>query len=294
MSYFMSFFNLLFTSLPLLAVGTLDMDLPPALVAAHPRAYRAFKREHSYSIGVLVQWLLLATAQSAIVFWFTLYIFYDNDIDSNGFTHDLWGPGNASTMVVVILTNILMLADCSSISWVSVLSNVLGILAFFLFYLIFSAINWTSLAPEAFGVMHETYASPKLWLYTLLTVGAMFVPYWGWRAVRTLAPTYAMRLREAAELDAQQQARLERTRLKLSRLEGQRGAVAAVDFPEDAPAKPAKAPQYQPAALPAPALSTGATLSISVHAGPEAGRGAQPMLDGEGPAHADEENTWPF
>jgi len=191
MSYFMSFYNLLFTSLPLLVVGAIEMDIPSTMITRYPQAYKALKEQTDYNLWGLVKWLFLASVQSIIVFFFTIYGMYVNDIDADGRTNDLWGPGNGSTLAVVILVNLLLLADCYAITWINVLFNFLGIVAFILVYIIFSYINWTTIAPDSFGVMESTYPSGKYWIYILLIVGTCMIPYVLWRVVKMMYPAYS-------------------------------------------------------------------------------------------------------
>jgi magnesium-transporting ATPase (P-type) len=201
-SYFMSLYNLLFTSLQPLVLGIFDRDVDEVLLKRTPLAYRRSKEESRYTIPELLRWILCAAAQSAIVYSFVFYGIMKPELRSgDGKTFDLQASGNTLCWAVIVLVNCVMLAECDLISWINIVAWGLGILFFILAYMVLSLIYLESLSPETYGLLQFSYNDTLLWLVFLLTVLAMWAIWGAWKAfTRLVTPFYFQKL-QAWELE---------------------------------------------------------------------------------------------
>lgn len=195
-SYFMSLYNLAFTSLQPLSIGIFDRDAHERLLLRAPLAYKYNKLETRYTVPELLRWLTVATIQSVLVYAFTFYSAMRPEIDAgSGKTFDLFSIGNMQCWAVIVLVNCVMLAECDVISWISVLVWAIGIALFIAVYMFLSLVFFSSFSPDTYGLLQFSYNSTLLWLVFLLAVMAMFVVWAVWRSYyRFFAPYYYQKL----------------------------------------------------------------------------------------------------
>lgn len=186
-AYFMSVYNLLFTSVPPLVIGIFERDVPEKLLRRVPEAYYFFKRENLYSFPELFRWLFLSMIQSLIFYFFTLEVFYKDEISGvDGKIDDLWFGGSTMCFSIVMCVNIILLLHVDSISWVNWIGFVIGFVTFFIAYIVLSVMWQPDLSPETYGVIHRAFLSPKQWLYLLLTIVLCLLIWHLWRSIQTL------------------------------------------------------------------------------------------------------------
>jgi len=204
-SYFMSVYNLFFTSLPPLCFGVFDRDVPVEILEKTPEAYDSFKKENRYNFPELFRWLGLSFVQSVIVFFYTYEGFYKNDIsDSSGKNDDLFMGGTAMTFALVIAVNIVLLFGVDHVVSLQVWSFVIGIILFFVTYMVLSLSFNVEMSPESYGIMERSFAQPKHWLWVILTIGTCTVIWMLWRAIQVLwMPDTYQRLQFQAAREAE-------------------------------------------------------------------------------------------
>ncbi len=201
-SYFMSVYNLLFTSLPPLAIGIFERDVPENMLNKIPTAYKSFKEQSMYTFKELFQWLTLSMLQSLVFYFFMLEVFYHNELSGvDGRTDDMWLGGSTLCFAIVITVNIILLFHVDHINYANIFSFSFGVVLFFLTYIVIALTWMLSLSPESYGVMARAMGSPKQWLYVILVTVLSLVIWHFWRVMRvTFAPQEYQLLQETAVL----------------------------------------------------------------------------------------------
>ncbi|KKA26695.1 hypothetical protein TD95_003347 [Thielaviopsis punctulata] len=125
-SWSLTVFNVFFTSLPVIALGILDMDLKAETLLAVPELYSYGQRSQAFNFRKWAGWTAMGISQSVIVFYFT-YLQYHKLL----FTEDtsFYAMGSAPFTAIVIFINVKLLVlelhAKTIISWiVFAISNV--------------------------------------------------------------------------------------------------------------------------------------------------------------------------
>jgi len=80
--WIMTFYNIIFTSLPLFSIGIFEKDLREWIIEKNPEVY---KEQKKLTFASLVRWLANSVFHSLLIFWCVWSIFYlDGEILQNG------------------------------------------------------------------------------------------------------------------------------------------------------------------------------------------------------------------
>ncbi|KAL3267060.1 hypothetical protein HHI36_011201 [Cryptolaemus montrouzieri] len=177
--YFM-LYNLLFTSLPPLAIGVYDQDAPEDLLRDKPYLYkqgRLGKVYRSYSFWIT---MLDAVYQSICIFFICEQTYADSDIDIFEF---------GTTLTTCCMFVMLLHASIETRSWtiLHVASVILSIGAFYFYSLLYNSlcVNCFGL-PSTYWVIQKAMMRPTYWLVTLLSCVAALLPRFTFRIMNTL------------------------------------------------------------------------------------------------------------
>ncbi|XP_057668206.1 phospholipid-transporting ATPase VD isoform X2 [Diorhabda carinulata] len=177
---YLMLYNLLFTSLPPLAIGVYDQDAPQQILLKNPYLYsrgRLGKVYRSFSF-----WLTMLDAlfQSTVIFFICEYAYDDTDVDVFEF-------GTAATTCCMFV--MLFHASIEMRSWtiIHAASIVLSIGAFYLYSLIYNTycVNCFGL-PSTYWTIQIAMSRPTYWLVTLLSCVVALLPRVLYRVSQTL------------------------------------------------------------------------------------------------------------
>ena len=168
--WFISCFNLLFTSLPLGARALLDHDVKPddgkIVDLMLPFLYYENRENPIFSVKYFYMTLLKGTIHSLINIFWVIYMM-DESINEKGKMGGLWFSS------VNIFTNILIIVSIDLIiytkyhTWINV---VILIIITFISYIIFLLIVQKMTVFSSVGTINEAFSSSKLWM-NLIFVG---------------------------------------------------------------------------------------------------------------------------
>lgn len=172
---YLTLFNSIFTSLPVVCLGILDKDLPEHLLLSVPQLY---------SKGILRQawtplkfWLYSAegTYQSAVAFWFTYSVFFNGRFATMS-GHDIsyrQAMGVFAGSSSVMMCNIFVLVAQYRWDWISILINWLSSIAIIAWTGIYTSFITSNFFYKA-GV--QVFGSLDFWAYLLLAIIVSLLP----------------------------------------------------------------------------------------------------------------------
>ena len=170
--WFISLFNLLFTSIPLAARGILDISLRPEdgmiIKILMPYLYKEQREKPHFNIPNFLLNLLKGIINATINYFVTLYTINYN-IDSDGHDSNLW------VISAVLYTNILLIVSFNMIlltqyhTWINWAS--ICVLTF-LFYIIFLLCVENITIFTSSGTMNYTFNSVLVWMNFIFISGA--------------------------------------------------------------------------------------------------------------------------
>jgi phospholipid-translocating ATPase len=174
-------YNLIFTSLPVIMLGSLDQDLRAPALMSFPQTYAPGRKGQLYSrsqfwfacVDGVYQSIVCFMLPTAAYYWFPI-------VSAKGYTLDpLTALGCTIGASCVLSANLycgLMLQNWSVIIWlVIILSN----LSYFIWITIYSSSIFDS---NFSSTAYELYASVEFWAVILLSVIVSLLPRYTWNA----------------------------------------------------------------------------------------------------------------
>ncbi|KAF4521458.1 hypothetical protein B566_EDAN001755 [Ephemera danica] len=180
---YLMLFNLVFTSLPPIAIGVYDQDAPAELLLSKPALYKQGRLGlvyKSYSF-----WINMADAlyQSIVIYFVSLAAYKDSDVD-------IWEFGTTITSACMFVQLVHVAVETKSWSAIHFLSIGASICGFYGFAFLYNALCVTCFGlPSLYWVIFQAMASPIHWLVIALTSVMALLPRFTFRGLQTcLAP----------------------------------------------------------------------------------------------------------
>ncbi|XP_057530922.1 phospholipid-transporting ATPase 3-like [Amaranthus tricolor] len=137
--WFQAFYNVFFTSLPVLMLGLFDKDVSASLSKKYPQLYKEGLRNVFFSWRVVAIWAFFSVYQSLIFFYF-ITTSGSKPQTSAGKMFGLWDISTLAFTCVVVTVNLRLLLCCNSITRWHHISVWGSIIAWFLFIFGYSGI----------------------------------------------------------------------------------------------------------------------------------------------------------
>ena len=192
---YLMLYNLIFTSIPPMAIGVFDQDAPDKLLESKPHLYKQGRlgqvyRSHSF-------WLNMADAmyQSLVIFFFAVGAYSKSSVG-------IWEFGTTMCTQCLLVMSLHVAIEIKSWTIVHVASIILSVLAYFIFALSYNAICVDcSGLQNPFWVMQHCMGTADFWLVSILTAVVSVIPRLCGRIIEcTIWPnsvTKAMLMRKA-------------------------------------------------------------------------------------------------
>eukprot|EP00002_Diphylleia_rotans_P013474 TRINITY_DN2635_c0_g3_i2.p1 TRINITY_DN2635_c0_g3~~TRINITY_DN2635_c0_g3_i2.p1 ORF type:complete len:1173 (-),score=203.43 TRINITY_DN2635_c0_g3_i2:256-3774(-) len=170
-SMYIALFNVIFTSLPIMLLGTLDQDISRHMMERYPQLYSY--RQYTDTFNVKSFWIWLGNGMIHSLFCFFIpYTLCKNVTtimeDGKSGIHDIWSLGTLTYSCVIVLVNIKVAFMTTYWTVYSAIIFVASILSWFLFALTYHSIDLPTTA-ATYGVIFEIGKSPTFWLIILFT-----------------------------------------------------------------------------------------------------------------------------
>lgn len=163
----LSMFNTLFTTLPVLAIGIFEKDLPASTLLAVPELYRTMgQRNGAFNVWIYLGWTSMAVADSMIIF-FCMFVFFGSAERTSDNT--LYSMGDLSFVAVVIVVSLkLQIIETHNKSIIALLSVFLCAGAVFLWNILLAA-TYPRMTPyKVRGEFFDGFGKNLTWWLTLL------------------------------------------------------------------------------------------------------------------------------
>ncbi|KAE9449131.1 hypothetical protein C3L33_18968, partial [Rhododendron williamsianum] len=183
--WYMSCYNVFFTSLPVIALGVFDQDVSARLCLKYPMLYQEGVQNILFSWPRILGWMCNGFISSMIIFFFTSNSSIPQAFRKDGQPVDYQVLGATMYTSVVWTVNCQIALSINYFTWIQHLF-IWGSIAFwYAFLVIYGSLNPT-VSTTAYQVLVEACApSPFYWLVTLLVVVSTLLPYFSYRAFQT-------------------------------------------------------------------------------------------------------------
>ncbi|KAL8161555.1 hypothetical protein V2J09_013044 [Rumex salicifolius] len=137
--WFQAFYNVFFTSLPVIVLGLFDKDVSASLSKKYPQLYMDGLRNMYFKWRVVLMWAFFAVYQSLIFFYFVTTS-GNSPQTSSGRMLGLWDISTLGFTCIVVTVNLRLLMCCNNITKWHHISVWGSILAWFVFIFLYSGI----------------------------------------------------------------------------------------------------------------------------------------------------------
>lgn len=167
-SWIYTFYNAMFTALPIIVLATLDQGLSAKHLENTPKAYRSMiSRGQLFGSRIFFRWIMNAVVHTAIIFFTAFWCLETSGISfSDGKTHGLWLTSTCIYVIVVFMVSFRLTFEMKSITWVHHFFFWAS-LAVFLFVML-ALSGASSFNPDMYAIMSNMWANPQAWLTSIL------------------------------------------------------------------------------------------------------------------------------
>ncbi|ESW27166.1 hypothetical protein PHAVU_003G179500 [Phaseolus vulgaris] len=182
--WFMSLYNVFFTSLPVIALGVFDQDVSSKLCLKFPLLYQEGIQNILFSWKRIIGWVVNGVVTSAIIFFFCIHAMEQQAFRKGGEVVELEVLGATMYTCVVWVVNCQMALSITYFTYVQHIFIWGSIIFWYIFLLAYGAID-PSFSTTAYKVFIEALApAPYFWIITLLILIASLLPYFVYASIQ--------------------------------------------------------------------------------------------------------------
>ncbi|KAK8938440.1 putative phospholipid-transporting ATPase 9 [Platanthera zijinensis] len=182
--WFLSLYNVFFTSLPVLALGVFDQDVSARFCLKFPMLYQEGVQNLLFSWRRILAWMFNGVISAIIIFFFTTSVLQHQAFRKGGEPIDRGILGAAMYTCVVWVVNCQMAISISHFTLIQHIFIWGGIALWYIFLLIYGAIT-PIISTTAYQVFAESLApAPAFWILTLFVVISTLIPYFTFATIQ--------------------------------------------------------------------------------------------------------------
>ncbi|GAA0140956.1 primary active transporter [Lithospermum erythrorhizon] len=174
--WYMIIFNVAVTSLPVVALGVFEQDVPSEVCLQFPALYQQGPKNLFFDWPRIFGWMGNAIYTSLVIFFLNVLIFYDQAFSSEGHAADLTAMGTAMFTCIVWAVNFQM---ALTMSHFTILQHIFiwgSIMTWYIFLIVYGM--WPSFSTGTYRVFIEVLApAPSYWATTVLITIVCTLPY---------------------------------------------------------------------------------------------------------------------
>ncbi|CAG9465195.1 unnamed protein product [Pedinophyceae sp. YPF-701] len=172
--WLVSTYNVVFTSLPVFAVGILDQDMDKYTLRNVPQLYGYGRRNRNFNVPTLGGWLFDGIMHGVICYWMSWAAFPSKDqaLNSDGRSVGLWADGVLVYTIVVTVVNLRLMMSTTHHTALHMITAYGSIGLCFLFMLLYSGVT-----PDMLSILNSSTAGIYMVFYNLLEVGPFWLTY---------------------------------------------------------------------------------------------------------------------
>ncbi|XP_020089461.1 probable phospholipid-transporting ATPase 8 isoform X1 [Ananas comosus] len=184
--WYISFYNVAFTSLPVMALGVFDKDVSSAICLKFPSLHQDGIRNIFFSWPRILGWMLNGIITATIIYYFTTNAILDQAFRSDGRVAGSELLGATMYTCVVWAVNCQLALYLSYFTWIQHLL-IWGSIFFWYIFLVIYGFFPPTISTTAYRVFLEAcVSSPLYWLSSLFIVVAALLPYFSYLTFQTM------------------------------------------------------------------------------------------------------------
>ncbi|XWS51296.1 hypothetical protein CRYUN_Cryun12cG0164700 [Craigia yunnanensis] len=182
--WFLSLYNVFFTSLPVIALGVFDQDVSSLLCLKFPLLYQEGVQNVLFSWRRIIAWAFNGVLSATIIFFFCIQAMHHQAFRKGGEVVGLEILGATMYTCVVWVVNCQMALSITYFTYIQHLFIWGGIISWYIFLMAYGALN-PDISTTAYQVFIEACApAGSYWLLTLLVLISSLLPYFAYSAIQ--------------------------------------------------------------------------------------------------------------
>ncbi|CAN7026336.1 hypothetical protein IGI04_024900 [Brassica rapa subsp. trilocularis] len=182
--WFLSLFNVFFSSLPVIALGVFDQDVSARFCYKFPLLYQEGVQNILFSWKRIIGWMFNGLISALAIFFLCKESLKHQLFDPNGKTAGWEVLGGTMYTCIVWVVNLQMALSISYFTWVQHIVIWGSIALWYIFLMIYGAMS-PSFSTDAYMVFLEALApAPSYWLTTLFVMIFALIPYFIYKSVQ--------------------------------------------------------------------------------------------------------------
>ncbi|XP_022245429.1 probable phospholipid-transporting ATPase IF isoform X1 [Limulus polyphemus] len=176
-SIYLMFFNIFFTSLPIIIYGLSEQHISQKTLLENPHLYSNIRRNSRMSRLQFAKWFVQGVWHS-LVFYFGTYFFWKENtaLFSDGQTLGLWSFGTAMFHTLVITINFKLCLHTRYWTGLFIFSVFITIIGFIGFSFLYCAFLWPFQDNNLYWVYINILSSPSVWILSIVLIIAALIP----------------------------------------------------------------------------------------------------------------------
>ncbi|KDP20064.1 hypothetical protein JCGZ_05833 [Jatropha curcas] len=182
--WFLSLYNVFFTSLPVIALGVFDQDVSARYCLKFPLLYQEGVQNVLFSWLRIFGWAFNGVLSATLIFFFCISAMEHQAFQESGKVAGLEILGTTMYTCVVWVVNCQMALSISYFTYIQHIFIWGGIIFWYIFLLAYGAID-PNISTTAYKVFIEACApAPSYWLTTLFVLISTLLPYFTYSAIQ--------------------------------------------------------------------------------------------------------------
>ncbi|KAE8688963.1 putative phospholipid-transporting ATPase 11 [Hibiscus syriacus] len=182
--WFLSLYNVFFTSLPVIALGVFDQDVSSRLCLKFPLLYQEGIQNVLFSWLRILAWAFNGVLSATIIFFFCIRAMQHQAFRKGGEVAGLEVLGATMYTCVVWVVNCQMALSITYFTYIQHLFIWGGIILWYIFLMAYGAMD-PNISTTAYKVFIEACApAGSFWLLTLLVLVTSLLPYFAYSAIQ--------------------------------------------------------------------------------------------------------------
>ncbi|CAN3374890.1 hypothetical protein DIURU_002597 [Diutina rugosa] len=179
---YLMFYNLAFTSLPVIFLAIFDQDVSDTVSLLVPELFRSGILQKDWSQYKFIWYMIDGVYQSVISFYWPYLIFYKAFTNMDGFFmgHRFW-MGVVCALITVTVCNVYVLLQQKRWDWLSVLINAISILIVFFWSGVWSC---RVVIGEFYGAASNVLGNLSCWCAYFISIVCCLLPRFTWDFLR--------------------------------------------------------------------------------------------------------------
>ncbi|KAK4053823.1 hypothetical protein OIV83_001479 [Microbotryomycetes sp. JL201] len=186
-------YNVVWTILPVLAIGIFDRNISDRVLYSVPELYKLSRSGRMFNMLRFCIYMIDGVYQGAVIYFFTLYAYDNTTPRSDGYSNTLYEMSTVMMLGCIVIANAYHALNFRCWNWWVLGSVLVGPVLIYVWTAVYAALPYRLLTSDIYGFNHYLWEAAYFWLCQLLAFFLALMPRYLYR--------YYMELYYASDID---------------------------------------------------------------------------------------------